>query len=551
MKKAVLLTTLLLSIFIRFKSNAQSFVVDITTSTVNVIQGTNLTLTVNGLPSGGFNSSIQMSMTNKCFNTTDVVFTPSIMNPPYVGQIQINNTNQYIAGTYKLVVKGVNGTITSYDSVDVVIQSNLTEQWFHYNLAKFGFMGSYFVNDLETDSKNNYWISVWSYGLGGICKYNGTTVESWVDGKYNVYDMCGVLISSVSDNLFQIGHKGPYALEIDSLDNVWFYDTRITAFKPGTGVIFQSPAHPLINSSIVQMKMKAKSFLNKQFYLTGDNGLYYFNGTNFIDYNVGNSLIPSNNCNDLDIDATGAVWVSTNAGLGKFFNNFWSVYNTSNSTIVSNDLRAVKVAQGGGILISTNAPQSLSKITGTTFSVVANNICLYDLHYDSKGNIWGISFPNPYKGITKISPALSVTNWNQGVLKYINYTSNPYDLISLQVDKFDTLMVGSGNVNLLRGDLLVQTSWKMFNSTSIEEYNSMRNSNSTFVYPNPGSSSISFKDIPIGNYIISIFNLFGNLIYSNNISEKEAVNVSNLNSGIYFIELEKGQQTFRTKFIKN
>jgi hypothetical protein len=73
--------------------------------------------------------------------------------------------------------------------------------------------------------------------------------------------------------------------------------------------------------------------------------------------------------------------------------------------------------------------------------------------------------------------------------------------------------------------------------------------NNISIYPNPSSDYITIlaKNIPIKN--IKIIDLTGKLIYENTFIEK--VNVSNLKTGMYVIQIESkdGKQTVH-KFIK-
>lgn len=70
------------------------------------------------------------------------------------------------------------------------------------------------------------------------------------------------------------------------------------------------------------------------------------------------------------------------------------------------------------------------------------------------------------------------------------------------------------------------------------------------VYPNPASSSISFKGDLEGSYF-SIFNAVGQTVCEDKISDVSEFDISNLKSGVYYIILSnKKGYTVRSKFIK-
>ncbi len=70
----------------------------------------------------------------------------------------------------------------------------------------------------------------------------------------------------------------------------------------------------------------------------------------------------------------------------------------------------------------------------------------------------------------------------------------------------------------------------------------------SFVYPNPAKDYVNIDKILNAN--IQINNISGKTVYTkNNCSENEKVNISNLNSGIYFIRIENNNEVFTKKLI--
>ena len=73
------------------------------------------------------------------------------------------------------------------------------------------------------------------------------------------------------------------------------------------------------------------------------------------------------------------------------------------------------------------------------------------------------------------------------------------------------------------------------------------------IYPNPANDQITISTAaPLNNASVSIFDLTGKLIFKkNNLEGKtQDINISALDAGIYFIEINQGNDIFRTNVIK-
>ncbi len=68
------------------------------------------------------------------------------------------------------------------------------------------------------------------------------------------------------------------------------------------------------------------------------------------------------------------------------------------------------------------------------------------------------------------------------------------------------------------------------------------------VFPNPAKDIVNINNVPNANIIIN--DISGKTVYTkNNCSENEKINISNLNSGIYFIRIENNNEVFTKKLI--
>lgn len=85
-------------------------------------------------------------------------------------------------------------------------------------------------------------------------------------------------------------------------------------------------------------------------------------------------------------------------------------------------------------------------------------------------------------------------------------------------------------------------------STSILSFN-IEEVLSTSVYPNPVSEFIKIKNISTDNLLYTITDLSGNILLKGILLSKE-INVSNLSSGLYILNLTGNRKNWHTKFIK-
>ncbi len=79
------------------------------------------------------------------------------------------------------------------------------------------------------------------------------------------------------------------------------------------------------------------------------------------------------------------------------------------------------------------------------------------------------------------------------------------------------------------------------------------NENSFLVYPNPSNYEISITSDKIKNATIKLINTLGQLVYQSNNNQNTTfkIDLTNIKSGIYILEINQNQKVFRQKIIKN
>ncbi|MCF8258460.1 MAG: T9SS type A sorting domain-containing protein [Flavobacteriales bacterium] len=139
-------------------------------------------------------------------------------------------------------------------------------------------------------------------------------------------------------------------------------------------------------------------------------GLAHYDGTTWMSFTTENSGIPSDQINDIHVDAEGAVWVATYEGLGVYRDRVWEVFNTENSMLPSNLVRCLTSDHEGNLWIGTWGGGLVSFGTTGWASYTSENSALpsngiYDVAVDIDNRIW----MGTYSGGAAVLEAGSVT----------------------------------------------------------------------------------------------------------------------------------------------
>jgi len=159
---------------------------------------------------------------------------------------------------------------------------------------------------------------------------------------------------------------------------------------------------------------------NNNLWIGTDNGLVFYDGSNWIIYNTINSNIPFNVILSVACEDD-TVWVGSGGALAKFYGRDWTIYNSSNSLL-------------------GNPPE----IIGLT---------ILALKVDSKHNIW---IGTNYYGLYKFDK----TNWTRHIETFGNSISSA-SISSIDIDAQDVLWIGHfelGGVDRFNG-----SNWTNYN----------------------------------------------------------------------------------------
>ena len=103
-------------------------------------------------------------------------------------------------------------------------------------------------------------------------------------------------------------------------------------------------------------------------WLGTDNGVAYFNGTEWDVKQMENSGLPDNYINDIAREENGTMWFATDKGLVKLYRDEWAVFNYLNSGLPINVIRCIAIDSHGTKWIGTWGA-GLVKLEGSTWTL--------------------------------------------------------------------------------------------------------------------------------------------------------------------------------------
>jgi len=149
--------------------------------------------------------------------------------------------------------------------------------------------------------------------------------------------------------------------------------------------------YQVFNSGLISNNLKniAVDQYNYKWIATIDKGIMKFDGSNFTVFNTTNSGIPSNRINTIKVDRNSNIWVGTNNGIGVFNGSSWTNYNKDNSALGSNDILSFDFDNEGNVWVGTFL--GLFKFDGinwTRYNDADYNLWTNDLKVSQDNSIW-------------------------------------------------------------------------------------------------------------------------------------------------------------------
>jgi len=132
-----------------------------------------------------------------------------------------------------------------------------------------------------------------------------------------------------------------------------------------------------------------------------------------------------------------------------------------------------------------------------------------------------------------------------GLLAYYRCNESPGDTILTDIAGWENhAVVRSGNDTTFTFVPLTDEDWAIPVSAVDEKKLEI-----VYIYPNPVKDILNFKGIDLTNSEVKIFNLMGQLV-EESIVYNASFDISNLNSGVYIVEMNKDNQKFYRKVFK-
>ncbi|WP_340111274.1 T9SS type A sorting domain-containing protein [Maribellus mangrovi] len=216
-------------------------------------------------------------------------------------------------------------------------------EWKKYNLPYDFWVPS----SIETDKNSCLWLTSAGLGKSYIYKYDGAHFKKYTsDNSGMAYNYVYAVTSDLSGNIW---FGNTYRNRIDyggSLPDMSLmkYDGEAWSSFPGPScyyakVVFDNSDHLYIQGYIYKstnelfkwnlednswteylslnetFSLQAIDGQNKIWFTIGSKGIAHFNGMDWTYYTTSNSSLPSNNVNQIAIDADGTKWIATENGL--------------------------------------------------------------------------------------------------------------------------------------------------------------------------------------------------------------------------------------------
>ncbi|RLD42916.1 MAG: hypothetical protein DRI89_06055 [Bacteroidetes bacterium] len=321
---------------------------------------------------------------------------------------------------------------------------------------------------------------------------------------------------------------------------------------------------------------------------TGE-GVFHYDGTEYVLFNKGNSNLTANNVSCLDIGPDGTEYIGLTAaglvasgGLGIYDGSFWAIYNKDNSPLPVNNVHVVFIGQNNILWIGTQDAGLMKKDGDNWELFTTENSDIPENHVthiaqSSSGLLW-ISFADgsiatfdgsewTYIRVRNLDfPESNVSDmlfdaddnlWmgfeSDGFAKYdgADWTYFTSLLTPLPGDEVTGLELDSD------GKLWISTQWNGLAiydpdfGSAIDDFLSREN---IAIYPNPVNTSLNVEFTELtGKADLYIYNLMGQLLLHQQMNEAHfQIDCSKLQAGYYTLKIksQKGNEFVSRPFVK-
>lgn len=454
-----------------------------------------------------------------------------------------------------------------------------TLTWHEFNPSASG-MPANNVQAIAVDRHNNKWISAFDYGAtsnGGFSKFDGV---DW--HQYSAISSTSKIWAQPNDKIWTGGDEfdgtnwaevvypsGGLASTVDHEGNKWFTTASGVYKFDGNWTFYHTEWY---NTAIVDPQN------NKWF--GSWRGLAKFDGTQWYKYDSSNCMALKY-FNNMAADNSGNIWVGTQgAGVVKFDGANWTVYNPTNSGLPGGWITAINCDKNGNLWVgsldtSNSSYKGASKFDGSTWTTFLTQNCglgsnrINSVVADEQNNIW---FGTDY-GLSELTSA-DITysawlNFNGNVCNntpitftpLVNYGTPPYtfawqaigNALSCTNCQNPTAIITQNSVYIVS----VTDAHNQVTADTLHVYaclstaiNDIENGPEVLLYPNPGTDLLFVEcpNNPISS--ITIFDMQSRRCAEFKQPGKAGIDISQLNKGMYVVEIQTPNGATRKKWIK-
>lgn len=302
-----------------------------------------------------------------------------------------------------------NSEIPSDEITDIEVAGN-GHVWIatQYGIAEFdgsGFITYNYYNSnltcngvfsLDFDTNGTLWVATEC----GIYKYDGSTWVKYDESNSGLPDGSARAILAGAGNIIWTGISKRYCEGGSSL----------ASFNGSDWLISDISQTPIYCNYINSVALRDSSVI----WAGGYNNLMRFDGQNWTNYNVYNSLLPGS-VSSLAIDSSDKVWIGTNGGLARFDGTYWQIFTETNSGLSDNIVTKLEFDHTGILWIGTE--HGLNKFDGTNFTLFdpnnsgLPNLWITALCADQQNNLW-IASKSGNRSLSKFD-GITWTSWDE------------------------------------------------------------------------------------------------------------------------------------------
>ncbi|MFM2305929.1 MAG: hypothetical protein RLZZ367_598 [Bacteroidota bacterium] len=238
-----------------------------------------------------------------------------------------------------------------------------------------------------------------------------------------------------------------HTITIDKTGVVWIgTENGLAGFDGANWVVLDSSNSGL---PVNQIRSLTTDTANNLWVGTFQAGVAIYNGTGWQYINTGNATIADNYIRSIAFDTTGGLWLGSSGGLSWLSDEGWINYNMFNSPLTSNNITHIYVAEDDTKWIGTINGGMVKKdgnswaVYNTQNSGMLDNTVL-DIEHDAAGNVW---FTTPAHGLGRYNG----TNWFYRLQSNSYIPTNSTTCIAIN-KATDVKYIGTTDKGLLRWD---------------------------------------------------------------------------------------------------